>query len=151
MVSAKIVHKIEDHWEAITGRFLRSLRNHTGLPHLARLPESEITETCRRILHNLGHWLVASSETEIGALYRHVGRLKRAEGMPLSEAIRGLQLMKDATLAFLEDESPIRNALEVQAEEEFELRFAHFFDLLIFSMACGYEEEDQPKRRAHSA
>ena len=62
MVSAKLVIQIETHWEAIHSRFLRLMRSSQTLPAVQRLPESELQEACRRILRNLGHWLVSSSE-----------------------------------------------------------------------------------------
>lgn len=151
MVSAKLVHKIEDHWEAVSGRFLRLLRARTGLPHISTMPESEINEICRRILHNLGHWLVSSSEDEVARIYERMGRDRRLEGMPLSEAIRGLQIMKDATLDYIQDENMIQNSVDLYAEEELELQLGRFFDLMIYHLARGFEEAEVPRHRTTTA
>lgn len=140
MVSAKLVHQIEDHWEAISGRFMRRLRQQHGLPHISRTPDSEITDTCRRLLHNLGHWLVSSSEEEIARLYEQVGRDRYAAGIPLSESVRAVQLMKDATLDYIQDEAFVRSSMDLYAEEELELQLGRFFDLLIYHAVRGYEE-----------
>jgi hypothetical protein len=146
MVSAKLVHRVEDHWEAITGRVMRRLRHENGLPHVNRTPESEITETCQRLLHNLGHWLVSSSEDEISRLYERVGRDRAAEGIPLSESIRAVQIMKDATLDYIRDEVFVESSVDLYAEEELENQLGRFFDLLIYHMARGYESV--PKHHA---
>jgi hypothetical protein len=140
MVSAKLVHQIEDHWEAISGRFLRLLRASHGLQHLSHIPESEINEACRKLLHNLGHWLVSSSEDEIARLYEKIGRERYAQGMPISESIRAVQLMKDATLDFVRDEAEVRTGVDLLAEEELEYKLGRFFDLLMYHSARGYEE-----------
>ena len=140
MVSAKLVHQIEDHWEAVSGRFLRLLRGSHSLPHVSKLPESEITETCRRILHRLGHWLVSSSEDEIAHHYQRAGGERYAQGMPLSEAIRAMQIMKEATLDYIQDEFFVQSSVDLYAEEELEHQLGRFFDLLVFHLARGYEE-----------
>lgn len=139
MVSAKLVHQIEDHWEAVSQRFLRLIRTSRGLPALGRMPESEVTEACRRILRNLGHWLVSCSEEEIAIVYESVAKQRRREGMPLSELIRGMQMMKEATLTYLRDEGTVETSVDLFAEEEFELQLGRFFDLVVYHLARGYE------------
>jgi hypothetical protein len=140
MVSAKLVHQIEDHWEAISSRCMRRLRQQHGLPHISRTPDSEISDACRRLLHNLGHWLVSSSEEEIARLYEKVGRDRHAAGVPLSESLRAVQLIKDATLDYIRDEAFVQTSVDLYAEEELELQLGRFFDLLIYYLARGYEE-----------
>lgn len=139
MISTRLVNQIEDHWEAISARFLRQLRATHHLPHLSQIPESEITETCCRVLHNLGHWLVSSSDEEIARLYEKHGHDRYVQGMPLSEALRAVQLMKDATLDYIRDEFMARTTVDVFAEEELEQQLGRFFDLMLYHLARGYE------------
>jgi hypothetical protein len=140
MVSARLVHQIEEHWEAVSARFLRVLRGSHSLPHVSKMPESEITETCRRILHRLGHWLVSSSEDEIARHYQRVGEERFAQHMPLSEAIRAMQIMKDVTMDYIQDEFFVQSSVDLYAEEELERQLGRFYDLLIYHLARGYEE-----------
>jgi hypothetical protein len=140
MVSAKLVHQVEDHWEAISARLLRLLRTTQGLPHFHTVSESEVREMCQRILHNLGHWLVSSSEEEIAIFYERVGRQRHKEGVPLSEAIRGVQLMREACIDYVRDQSSVQTGFDLYAEEELECRLTRFFDLLIFHLARGFEQ-----------
>jgi hypothetical protein len=139
MISTRLVTQIEDHWEAISVRFLRQLRASHHLPHLSQIPESEITETCSRVLHNLGHWLVSSSDDEIARLYEKYGHDRYHQGMPFSEALRAVQLMKDATLNYIRDEFMVRTSVDVYAEEELEHQLGRFFDLMLYHLARGYE------------
>lgn len=139
MVSARLIHQIEDHWEAISARFLRQVRGAHHLHHLSHIPESEIRETCRRLLHNLGHWLASSSEEEIGRLYELHGHDRYVQGMPLSEALRAVQLMKDSTLDYIRDEFTLQTSVDVFAEEELEHQLGRFFDLMLYHLAIGYE------------
>lgn len=143
MVSVKLIHQIEDHWEAVSLRWIRLLRGAHGLGYLNRLPESEATETCRRLLHNLGHWLASSSQEEIAAFYEQAGRERRREGMPLSEALRAIQLNKQATVSYIRDQGAFDTSVDLYAEEELEHDLSRFFDLLMYHMARGYEQEQE--------
>jgi hypothetical protein len=140
MVSAKLVTQIETHWEAIHSRFVRLMRTSRALPAIPILPESELQEACRRVLRNLGHWLVSSSEEDIARMYEQVGRQRHAEGIPLSQAIRVVQLMRQATTDYVRDEGVFESSVDLYAEEELEHELARFFDLLVFYLARGYEE-----------
>ena len=151
MISTKLVHRIEDHWEQISGRLCRLLRSSQEVPHIARLPESEINDTCRRILRNLGDWLVSGSESEIAWYYEKIGADRHAQAIPLSEAIRALQFMKDSTMSFIQDEGSIETTVDLYAEEELENRLGRFFDLLVFHLARGHENAAAAKAHATHA
>lgn len=142
MISTRLVHRIEDHWEQVSARFFRLMRSSQDMPHLARLPGSEMTEACRRVLQNLGNWLVLGSESDIAWMFERIGAERQRSGIPLSEAIRAVQLMKDASISFIQDEGPVENSVELYAEEELENQLGRFFDLLVFHLARGYESAD---------
>jgi hypothetical protein len=144
MISTKLVHRIEDHWEQVSAKFSRLMRGSQDMPHLAHLPESELTEVCRRVLRNLGNWLVSGSESDIAWLFERIGAERHRSGIPLSEAIRVVQLLKDATISFIQDEGPVDNSVQLYAEEELENQLGRFFDLLVFHLARGYESPITP-------
>jgi hypothetical protein len=60
--------------------------------------------------------------------------------MPLSECLRSVQLMREATFDYVRDESTIQSSMDLYAEEELETRLARFFDLLAYHLARGYEQ-----------
>ena len=148
MMSAKLVHQIEDHWEAVAVRFLRLVRNCPRVPHLNRLPESEAIEVCRRLLRNLGQWLDTSAEEKVAEQYEQLGRQRCREQMPISEAIRGVQLLKDAAVGYIRDQGLLNEAVDLYAEEELEHELSRFFDLLMFHLARGYGLEQAGSARA---
>lgn len=151
MVSAKLVHRIEDHWEQVGTRVIRLLRNSQHTPHIAAMPESEMTEACRRVLRNLGNWLVSSAESDIASHFERYGADRYRGGITLSESIRAMQLMKDATIGFIQDGGPLENSVELYAEEELENQLGRFFDLLVYHLAHGYETAAaSPGQPAHA-
>jgi hypothetical protein len=148
MISAKLVHRIEDHWEQVNARFFRLMRSSPDMPHFTRMPDSELTEVCRRVLRNLGNWLVSGSESDIAWHFERIGAERHRSGIPLSEAIRVVQLLKDATIGFIQDAGPIENSVELCVEEELENQLGRFFDLLVFHLARGYENPSGAPARA---
>lgn len=140
MIPVKLVQQIEDHWEAVHARFLRMLRAEPELVHLPIQPESELQESSRRLLRNLSRYLAAGKSTEIALIYERIGRERHLMGMPLSETLRGLQLLKDAALGFIRDQGVFDTTVDLYAEEELEHALGRFFDMLVYHIARGYEQ-----------
>jgi len=140
MVAPKLVQMIEDHWDSISARTLRRIRNCVDMPHLKDMPESDLQLISQRTLHNLSHWLHNDPDVEIARRYEEVGQQRFRDGMPLCEAVRGIQLVKESTLDFVRDQGFASTSVEILAEEELEHRLGRFFDMLIFHLVKGYED-----------
>jgi hypothetical protein len=57
----------------------------------------------------------------------------------LHEAVRGLFLVKDKMIEFIQEQAFAKTAVQLYAEGEFEHRVDKFFDLLICHLVRGYE------------
>lgn len=139
MVSARLVHQIEDHWETITSRLVKRVHDVPELSHLRRWPDSDLREAARRILQNLGHWLIASGIHELSERYQQIGRQRCEEGLPCCEAVRAFQLMREETFNYIRDQGFIQSSIDMYAEEELGHHLARFFDLLQYYIVMGYE------------
>ena len=139
MYSSKFVQMIETHSEQIAGRVLRQLRADRRAPHIAGLPETELTGHCQEILRNLGHWLVASPEEEIARRYGEMGRLRWREEVPLHEAVHALQLLKAKMLDYIREQGVTQTTVDLYAEEELERQVGRFFDSAVYHLVRGYE------------
>jgi hypothetical protein len=139
MVSPKLVQLLETHWEAVSARFFRLLNCEAGLPNLKKLPESELSQVCRRLVSNIGQYLMSQPGSGIGIEFERIGRERFQEGIPLSEAIRGIQILKEAAINYLRDQELFDTSVDIYAEEELEHQIGIFFDLLVVNLACGYE------------
>jgi hypothetical protein len=142
MLSAKLIQLIEDHWQGITTAVIHQIRGDSRLPHIGRLPETELREIGRGILRNLGHWLTASTAEQqmVEEQYEGMGRVRFAEHIPLHECVLGLQVMKRRVIEFMRDHEFSESAVAIYAEEELEHRLNEFFDDLIYHEVIGYEE-----------
>jgi len=141
MISARLVQIIENHSDQITSRVVSSIRQNGRLQHLSQLPDSELRSRCHDILHHLGHWLVEAKESEVAEFFQPIGRERAREAIPLSEVVRGVQMLKRATLEYARDQGIDLNSLDIYAEEEWEHSVSMFFDSVIYHYVLGYEQE----------
>jgi hypothetical protein len=139
MLSTKLVRLIESHAGEIAQQHVIAVRNHPDMHHLAQRPEFELREWCAGILENLGDWLSAAGHAGVEQHYQGLGRDRFEEKIPLHEAVLRLQLLKDKIIGFLHDQGFEMSAIHLYAEEELELRMAHFFDACVYHVVCGYE------------
>ena len=141
MLSTRLVHLIEDHWQAISSSVIHQIRSDPSLRHIRALPETELREIGRTILRNLGHWLTAAKAEQeiIGEQYETIGRLRFAENIPLCECVRALQIVKRKTLAYVADQGFAQSSVDMYGANELERRFGSFFDDLIYHEVIGYE------------
>jgi hypothetical protein len=139
MLSGKLVHLIESHWEEILSSVIARIRREPQMDHYRARVETELREWGRVLLQNLGHWLTSGSSDEIGLRYEELGRQRFEADVPLHESVRCLCLVRERVLDFVEEHVLTKNSLELYAEEELDRHLGRFFDTLIIHMVKGYE------------
>jgi hypothetical protein len=139
MLAGRLVPLIESQWEDITARVVEQVRRDPEMAHLRALLESELREWGENLLHNLGHWLAARNEVELGRHYEHIGRLRFEENIPLHELVRGLCIIRETMLDFVEEHITAKNTMALYEEEVLDRRIGRFFDLLTIHLVHGYE------------
>lgn len=147
MVTNKLIRLIETHEEEIAASIVRSIHRHPEMVHLGQLPEAELRERGRDILKNLGHWLAHGHEGQLAHEYEGLGKDRFEEAVPLDESLRGLYLLKDKMMDFIDEQGTDQDYLALYAEEQFERRIGRFFDLLTIHLVRGYEKAS--RRAAH--
>ena len=149
MLSARLIHQIEDHWESLAIQVIAAIRDDRELTHLRKLPESELWDWGQGILKNLGRWLV-SRQDEVAGHYETAGRHRYHESVPLAECVRATIILKDTMLGYIRHQGLGSNAVELYAEEELEHNVGRFFDTLLYHLVKGYESAARPALHAHA-
>jgi hypothetical protein len=139
MLSGKLVHLIESHWEEITSGVIARIRREPQMQEYRARVESELREWGQILLQNLGHWLTAGSGEEIGQRYEELGRQRFEADVPLHESVRCLCILRQRVLDFVEERVLNKSSLELYAEEELDRHLGRFFDILTIHMVKGYE------------
>src|SRR6476469_7646947 len=139
MLSGKLVHLIESHWEEIISGVIARVHREPQMDHYRARVESELREWGQLLLQNLGHWLTVGAGHEIGQRYEELGRQRFEADVPLHESVRCLCIVRERVLDFVEERVLNKSSLELYAEEELDRHLGRFFDILTIHMVKGYE------------
>jgi hypothetical protein len=140
MLSGKLVHLIEAHWEEVLSRIIAQIGREPQMAAHRAAIEPELREWGEILLRNLGHWLVPGKELEIGHHYERLGRLRFEAKIPLHECVRWLASAREIMLDYVEEHVYSKTSLELYEEEELDRRLGRFFDVLTIHMVKGYED-----------
>lgn len=139
MLSARLVRLIEEHAEDLTREVLRDLAGNTRTPAYHSLPPDELHRRVYDVYHNLGRWLGDKTEEHLESTFGGLGRRRHAEGVPLSEVVYALVLIKDHLRGYIRAVGLVDSTVELYLEEELHLQIGSFFDNALYHMVKGYE------------
>ena len=139
MLSARLIKLIEEHAEDLTREVLRDLAGNARTPSYNSLPADEMHRRVYDVYHNLGRWLGDKTEEHLESTFGGLGRRRHAEGVPLSEAVYALVLIKDHLRGYIRAVGLVDSTVELYLEEELHLQIGNFFDNAIYHMVKGYE------------
>jgi len=139
VLSARLIKLIEDHAEDLTREVLRDLAGNARTPSYNSLPADEMHRRVYDVYHNLGRWLGDKTEEHLESTFGGLGRRRHAEGVPLSEAMYALVLIKDHLRGYIRAVGLVDSTVELYLEEELHLQIGNFFDNAVYHMVKGYE------------
>lgn len=144
MLSYRLIELIEKNWEPLAQGVLDDLQRDSRTPHYRELATAEIRDRAHDLVRNLGHWLTGGDRVRLAARYENLGRRRAADGVPLYEVLRKLQLLKRRLMNFAREQNLDQTALEIHAENELHHAIDQFFDEVIYSVAKGYAGDSLP-------
>ena len=134
----RLMDLIEDHADELTDRLVRRMREDPRTTGYHRFDDEELGERAREVYSHLGRWLGETSESAVESEYFRLGKIRRAEGIPLSEVVMALLLVRRNLWHFVESQGA-DTSLELRQELDLELLVVRFFDRAIFHTVRGYE------------
>lgn len=148
MLSTKLLHRVEAHWEAIARAVVQQMQTDPNTPHHQILDEEEIRARAHDLMHNLGVWLTVGDEGGVARRHQEIGRARHAEGVPLAEVVYKLQLIERKTVDYIQVENPAQNAMDMYGELETLRALERFFAAVIYNVVVGYEQAALTTRAA---
>lgn len=139
MLSARLVRMIEEHAERLAREVLKDLKTNPRTRAYQPLSEQDLYDRVYDVYHNLGRWLGEKDEGQIESRYGELGRVRRREGIPISQVVYALILIKERLLAYIRTEGFAGSAVELYQEEELTHLVDRFFDKALYSTVLGYE------------
>jgi hypothetical protein len=139
VLSARLVRLIEEHAEDLTREVLRDVASNPRTAAYHNLPPDELHRRVYDVYHNLGRWLADKTEEHLESTFGGLGRRRHAEGVPLSEVVYALVLIKDHLRGYIRAVGLVDSAVELYLEEELHLQIGNFFDNAMYHMVKAYE------------
>jgi hypothetical protein len=140
MLLPRLMRLIETNADELMERVIKAVRTNPRTAFLHEVSEAELKRRGFDLYHNLGRWLAEKSEAEIEDTYRENGRRRFHEGVPLSELIYALILMKQHLWEFIRKNDLPETATNLYGEEQLEMMVGQFFDKALYHAVRGYEE-----------
>lgn len=152
MLSLRLIELIETHAENLTRDVLKEYATNPRTRHWGVVPSNELEQRVFRTYHNLGDWLGNPKEDAVQAEYEEWGRKRYRNGIPLSEIVYAVILLKHHLRKYIRDNGLIEYSRDRQAPQEIlpvhlygiqELNYlvGDFFDKALYYLARGYELE----------
>jgi len=142
MFDKKLVDLVERDAELITTRAMKELLTREETRHYRNLPEDRVYDRVYDVYKRLGFWLEGEkSKANIREFYTELGRQRFHEGIPLSEVIMALLLLKRQLWLYEEENKILTTCFEFRQCLEHNNTVVMFFDRCIFFVAQGYEAE----------
>ena len=141
MWGGRLVTLIEDNADELTERLVRRVRADPRTTSYRQFDDEDLGQRAREVYSHLGQWLGESSESAVEGEYMRLGRTRRKEGIPLSDVVMALLLVRRTLWQFVESQGA-DTSLELRQQLDLELLVVRFFDRAIFHTVRGYEAGD---------
>jgi hypothetical protein len=154
LLSARLIELIQTHAETLTRDVLKDYATNPRMRHWKVVPGAELEQRVFRTYLNLGNWIGDPKEDAVQTEYEEWGRKRYRNGIPLSEIVYAVILLKQHLRKYIRDHGLIEYSRDRQAPQEFlpvhlygiqELNYlvGDFFDKALYYLARGYEMEAQ--------
>lgn len=141
MLAYRLVRLIENHSERLSETLLVRLKSSKKCRAFQKVPADEFRQRVYEIYQHLGEWLLGKREEDIAQRYEQIGRRRALQGVPLSQLIYAIVLVREHLWEYLKNEADVERPVEVFGELEMLQLLEQFFDKALYWAAIGYENE----------
>ena len=141
MLAVRLVRRIESHIEQLSRDLSEQVWNSPRCSDLSKVPSSELQARTGEIYRNLSDWLLDKADAQVERRYTELGAGRAQQGVAYSHFAWAIISTKEHVRAFVQREGLSESAMELHGELELQLLLDHFFDLVLYHAAVGYEQE----------
>lgn len=154
MIAARLVELIEVHALGLTGDITRDLLTNDRTTGFRAVDSQDLEERVFQILNHLGGWIAAPRSERVQAEFTNWGRHRFDQGIPLSELIFGVIVIKQHLRRYIHDNGLVDASfprvegdyilpLHLHSVQELNASVGQFFDEALYHLASGYEEQSR--------
>ena len=152
MVSAKLIELIEIHASSLTKEVARDLATNRRTPGFRAVPLDDLERRVFQLFHHLGNWIGDPKAEGVEAEFTDWGRRRFGQGIPLSEIVYAVIILKQHLRRYISDNGLVDAAfprvegdyilpMHLHSLQHLNLRVGEFFDEALYYLARGYEGE----------
>ena len=143
MLISNLMLGIQSHAEKLTADFVSDLRSNPNTSHFGRVSHEDLSRGAITLYARLSDWLVNKNPEELEADFRARARRQRHAGVPLSEIVYAVILLKKQVWEFVKRNMVIDSIGDLYQRDEAFILVGEFFDRLFYVTALGYEEGEE--------
>ena len=143
MLAYRLVRLIETHADRLAEGLLVKLENCEKCRDFKKVPGAEFRQRVHEVYQHLGEWLLGKKEEDIARRYSAIGARRFTQGVPLSQLLYALVLVRENLWDYLKHEAVMEKPVEVFGELEMLQLLEQFFDRAMYFAAQGYEQAER--------
>jgi hypothetical protein len=152
MLGARLLQLIEAHAGPLSRDVVDDLMTNERTPTFRRLNAADVETRVSALFYGLGKWIGDADEDAVRDEYEDMGRVRFRQGVPVSELIYALLIMKSHLRGYIREHALVDFAgdrvapqellpLELHSIQDINYRVGEFFDRALYHLARGYEAE----------
>lgn len=142
MISEKIITLIKENAELLTNRLCKDVLSREETKNYRKLDKDLVFERVFDVYSRLDSWLEGNKvKGEIRDHYLKLGAQRYHEGIPLSDLVMTLMLIKRHLWLYVMEQNFFDSSFQLMQALEFNNRVVLFFDRAIYFATIGYEME----------
>jgi hypothetical protein len=157
VIAARLVELVEIHADRVTADVVQDLITNPRTRGFRAVPAQDLEQRIFQLLHHLGNWVGDPGSNTVQAEFVAWGSRRFDQGIPLSELIYAVIVLKQHLRRYIRDNGLVETAfprvegdyvlpLHLHSLQEFNARIGQFFDEALYDLACGYEEQARRTR-----
>ncbi|HVP63652.1 MAG TPA: hypothetical protein VMT82_02080 [candidate division Zixibacteria bacterium] len=136
----RLVRLIEAHAEGLAKALGEQIANSDRCPaYRTNVDPRELEQLVGEVYQHLGQWLLSRTENDIEQRYRAIGARRAQEGVPLSQVMWCIALVKENLWEYFSANDLLQQPAEVFSEMKMFQLLDQFIDRAIYYAAVGYE------------
>jgi hypothetical protein len=158
MLQARLIELIETHADGLTKDALNDIATNSRTRSFHLVPRDELEARVFATYHNLGKWIGDPRDDAVRADYEIWGAKRFREGIPLSEIVYVLILIKHHLRRFVRNHGLVELSgdrvlaadligVQLHGIQELNYMVGEFFDRAMYHLARGFEEEANRRGR----
>jgi hypothetical protein len=154
MISAKLIELIEIHATRLAADVAQDLWSNPRTAGFRSVPQDDLERRVFQLFHHLGNWIGHPKSERVEAEFVDWGRRRFGQGIPLSEIVYAIVILKQHLRRYIRDNGLVDAAfpridgdyvlpMHLHSLHDLNVRVGEFFDEALYYLTRGYEAEEK--------